>query len=159
MAAPYLLSSSTVVDASPQAAYDALVAAPLEELFTTSAGPIPPVVRCEGQVGEWGTSGATRKVVLADGSGNLETMVGADRATQEYRYRLSDFEGPFKRLITSIDGQFTFVAEGAGTRVTWTWALNPVNAVTRLALPVVGFFWGRYATAMWPRYEALAVAA
>ncbi|MFL6025108.1 MAG: SRPBCC family protein [Marmoricola sp.] len=155
MAAPYLLSSSTLVSASPEAAFDTLCAAPLEQLFTTRSGPIPPVVRCEGQQGEWGRTGASRSVVLSDGTGNLETMVGGDRATQEYRYRLSDFQGPFKRLITSIDGQFTFVPEGSGTRVTWTWRLNPVNGATRLVLPVVGFFWSRYAADMWPRYSAM----
>jgi hypothetical protein len=154
MAAPYLLTSSTVVAATPEAAYDALCAAPLEALFSSRSGPIPPVARCEGQVGEWGTAGQTRTVVLADGSSNLEALVAADRATQEYRYRLSDFKGPFKLLITGVDGQFAFTPEGAGTRVTWTWALHSVNALTAPVLRVVGFFWRRWAAAMWPRYAA-----
>lgn len=154
MPTPYQLTSSTVVAATPEAAYDALCAAPLEALFSSRSGPIPPVTRCEGQVGDWGAAGQTRTVVLADGSSNLETLVAADRATQDYRYRLSGFKGPFKLLITSVDGQFAFAPDGPGTRVTWTWALHPVNAVTALALPVVGFFWRRWADAMWPRYAA-----
>ena len=154
MTAPYLLSSSTVVDSSPEAAYDTLVAAPLEELFTSRSGPIPPVARCDGQVGEWGTLGQSRTVVLADGSSNLETLVGADRAALDYRYRLSDFTGPFKALITGVDGQFTFVPEGTGTRVTWSWKMHPVNPVTGALLPVVGFFWRRWAAAMWQRFAA-----
>ncbi len=155
MTAPYLLSSSTVVAASPEDAYDTLCAAPLEKLFTTRAGPIPYVVRCDGQVGEWGSLGQTRTVVLSDGGGNLETLVGVDRATQDYRYELTDFKGPFKALITSIDGRFTFVPEGQGTRVIWSWSLHPVNPVTRLILPVVGFFWRRWAASMWPRYATM----
>jgi hypothetical protein len=154
MTSPYQLVSSTVVAATPEAAYDALCAAPLEVLFTSRSGPIPPVARCEGQAGEWGSSGQTRTVVLSDGSSNLETLVAADRATQDYRYRLTDFKGPFKLLITSVDGQFAFAADGSRTRVTWTWSLHPVNAFTALALPVVGFFWRRWAAAMWPRYVA-----
>ena len=153
--APYLLSSSTVVAATPDDAYDTLCAAPLEKLFTTRSGPIPPVDRCDDQVGEWGSLGQSRRVVLADGSGNLETLVGADRATQDYRYELTDFSGAFKALIKSIDGQFTFVPEGSGTRVTWSWTLHPTNAVTGLALPVFGFFWRRWAAGMWPRYAAM----
>jgi hypothetical protein len=159
MASPYLISSSTVVAGTPESAYDALCAAPLEKLFTTRSGPIPPVSRVDGQVGAWGSGpGQSRTVVLSDGSGNLETLVGADRATQDYRYQLTDFQGPFKNLISSIDGQFTFVPEAGGTRVTWSWNLHPVNAVTRLVLPVVGFFWNKYAAAMWPRYAALVTA-
>ncbi len=154
MAAPLHLTSSTRVDAAPDAAYDALVAAPLEELFTRRSGPIPPVVRCDGQVGTWGALGATRTVVLADGSSNLETLVGADRSTRDYRYRLTEFTGPFKLLVASVDGQFAFHPHGTGTHVTWSWVLHPTSTVSRLVLPVVGHFWRRWATAMWPRYAA-----
>ena len=100
MTAPYLLTSSTVVAASPEDAYATVCAAPLEKLFTQRAGPIPYVVRCDGQVGEWGQRGARPGPwCSSDGGGNLETLVGADPATQDYRYELTDFEGPFKALI------------------------------------------------------------
>ncbi|MBO9521948.1 MAG: SRPBCC family protein [Nocardioidaceae bacterium] len=152
--APYLLSSSEVFATTPEVAYDTLVAAPLEALFTQRSGPIPPVARTEGQTGEWGTAGATRRVVLADGGSNLETLVGADRATRDYRYELTDFRGPMKLLVAKVEGRFAFDAAGAGTRVTWTWRLHATNPVTRLALPVLGAFWRPWAKAMWPRYEA-----
>lgn len=120
MTSPYLLSSSTVIPATPEIAYDGVLAAPLEELFPHRAGPIPPVRECTGQEGAWGTVGQTRTVVLADGSSNLETLVAADRPGS-YRYRLGDFTGPMKRLVGSVDGEFSFTPEGPGTRVTWTW--------------------------------------
>lgn len=155
MAAPYLLSSSTVVPVSPEVAYDAVMNAPLEELFPHRAGAIPPVKECTGQVGAWDTAGQTRTVVLADGGTNLETLVEADRATPNYRYRLTDFTGPMKALVASVDGRFSYVAEGNGTRVTWSWAIHPTNAVVRaLALPVLGMFWKQYAAKMWPHYAA-----
>src|SRR5690242_15377825 len=150
--APYLLSSSADFATTPEVAWDALVAAPLEVLFTERSGPIPPVVRCEGQAGAWGSPGQTRTVVLSDGSSNLETLVGSDRATLDYRYVLSDFKGPFKALVRTIDGQFAFAPEGAGTRVTWTWSMHPTNPVGGLALRVVGVFWRRWAGRMWPRF-------
>jgi hypothetical protein len=153
MTAAYVLDSSTVVPATPEAAYDGVLAAPLEELFTQRVGPIPPVRECTGQDGEWGTVGQTRTVVLADGSRNLETLVVADRPGS-YRYRLTDFTGPMKGLIRDVDGEFAFAQEGAGTRVTWSWRIRPTNSAARLLLPVVGLFWRRYAEKMWPRCAA-----
>jgi len=153
MTAPYLLSSSTVVPVAPDAAFDAILAAPLEDLFAERAGLIPPIRECQGQDGAWGTVGQTRTIVLADGSTNVETLVAADRPG-DYRYRISEISGPLKALIAGIDGRFSFVAEGSGSRVTWSWSLVPTNAVTRLFIPVLGVFWRRYATKMWRRYAA-----
>jgi hypothetical protein len=151
--APYLLSSSTTVPVAPDAAFDGVLAAPLEELFPHRAGPIPPVRASEGQAGAWATVGQTRTVRLADGSSNLETLVAADRP-DSYRYRLTDFTGPLKALVADVDGEFSFVPVGSGTRVTWSWVLRPTNGVARLLLPVLGFFWRQYAAKMWPRYAA-----
>jgi hypothetical protein len=155
MVAPYLLSSSTVVPASPEAAFDAVMNAPLEELFPHRAGIIPPVKEVNGQTGPWATVGQTRSVVTADGNSNTETLVTYDRAGGRYQYRLSDLTGPLKTLVASVDGQFTYVPEGAGTRVTWSWTLHPTNGVTRAFLPVMGFFWRQYAAKMWPLYAAM----
>jgi hypothetical protein len=154
MSAPYLLNSSTVVDATPDAAFDGVLASPLPELFSERSGPIPPVRECTGQEGAWGTIGQTRTVVLGDGNSNLETLVALDRPGS-YRYRLTDFTGPMKALVRSVDGEFAFAAEGSGTRVTWSWKMHAANPVSRLLLPGMGFFWKRYAAAMWPRYAAL----
>jgi len=150
---PYVVSSSTLVRTTPEAAFDGVLAAPLPELFTDRSGPIPPVRECTGQDGAWGTVGQTRTVVLDDGSSNLETLVALDRPGS-YRYRLSDFTGPMKALVGSVDGEFAFAPEGTGTRVTWSWRMHPANPVGRLLLPVLGIFWRRYADRMWPRYAA-----
>ncbi len=154
MVAPYLLSSSTVVPVSPGVAFDAVLSTPLEKLFPHRAGAIPPIKECRGQDGAWGTVGQTRTVVLADGGTNLETLVTADRPAGLYQYQLSDFTGPMKALVAGVQGQFSFVGEGTGSRVTWSWSLQPTNAVTRLAMPVLGVFWKQYAAKMWPLYAA-----
>jgi hypothetical protein len=153
VSSPYVLTSSTLVEAAPEAAFDGVLAAPLAELFSDRAGPIPPVRECTGQEGEWGTVGQTRTVVLDDGSTNLETLVALERPGS-YRYRLTDFTGPMKALVGSVDGEFAFAAEGTGTRVTWSWRMHAANPVGRLFLPVLGLFWRRYAGRMWPRYAA-----
>jgi hypothetical protein len=152
MASPYLLSSSTLVPVGTDAAWAGVLDAPLEELFPHRAGLIPPIKECTGQEGGWDTVGKTRTVVLADGTSNVETLVEYDRAGGSYRYRLSDFVGPMKALVAGVDGRFTFVPEGSGTRVTWSWSIRPTNAVARLLLPVVGMSWKQYAAKMWPVY-------
>ena len=154
MAAPYLLTSSTVVQAPVEVAFDGVMNAPLEELFPHRAGIIPPVQEVTGQDGPWATVGQTRSVITADGNSNTETLVAYDRAGGNYQYRLSDLTGPLKTLVAGVDGRFTFVPEGAGTRVTWSWTLHPTNIATRGFLPVMGFFWGHCAAKMWPLYAA-----
>lgn len=153
MVAPYLLSSSTVVPTSPEVALQGVLDAPLEDLFTQRGGLIPAIKECTGQDGPWGTPGQTRTVVLADGSTNLETLVSVD-APDRYRYQLSDFTGPMKLLVSRVDGEFTFVPEGSGTRVTWNWSIEPKNALTRLPMPVLGASWRKFADRMWPNYAA-----
>lgn len=153
MPTPYLLSSSTVLPVLPETAFQGILDAPLEELFTTRSGLIPPVRSCEGQGGAWGTVGQTRTVVLADGSRNLETLVAADRPG-DYRYSLTAFTGPMKLLVRRVEGRFSFVPEGDGTRVTWSWTLHPTNPLARLALPLVGASWRTMAGTMWPRFGA-----
>lgn len=153
MTAPYRIASSAVVPAAPEAAFDAVLAAPLEELFPARAGLIPAVRETRGQDGPWGTTGQTRTVVLADGGTNHETLISADRP-QLYRYRLDDFTGPFRLIVSSVDGAFSFTPESGGTRVTWTWSLHATSGATRLLLPVLAFFWRRYAAKMWPLYAA-----
>jgi hypothetical protein len=150
---PYLLSSSTLVPVPPPVAFEGVLDAPLEVLFTTRSGPIPPVARSEGQDGAWSTVGQTRTVVLADGTSNVETLVALERP-REYRYRLSGFTGPMKLLVAGVDGRFSFAPDGTGTRVTWSWSIRATSPVARGLLPVVGFFWRRYAAGMWPRYAA-----
>src|SRR5215217_1435809 len=99
MTAPYDVSASEVLPTSPEVAYDTVVGAPLEDILGDRSGPIPPVRETRGHEGPWGTVGQTRTVVLGDGGTVLETLVGADRQTTDYRYRLTDVRGPMKLLV------------------------------------------------------------
>lgn len=149
MASSYDVSASAVLATTPEAAYDAVMAAPLEEILGRRSGVIPGIARCEGQAGPWGTVGQTRTIVMRDGGRSLETLVLADRPG-DYRYRVSDVRGLMKPLVAGIDGRFTFAPEGAGTRVTWSWTLHP-TALGRPAMPVLGVFWRRWAAGMFVR--------
>jgi hypothetical protein len=150
MVAPYLLSETETLPGTPEAAYDAVVNAPLEEILGVRVGLIPAITGCTGQDGPWGTVGQTRTVEMADGGRVLETLVVADRGS-DYRYRISDVRGPMRPLVKAIDGRFAIEASGAGAKVTWSWDLHPTNAVTRLALPLLGLSWHRAARKMFDR--------
>jgi carbon monoxide dehydrogenase subunit G len=153
MTEPYVLSTSSVVPVPPEAAFQGLVDAPLEALFPTRSGLIPPIKGCEGQDGAWGGVGQTRIVVLADGSRNLETLVRVE-PPGDYRYTLTGFTGPMKMLVRQVDGRFSFVPEGDGTRVTWSWTLQPTNRAARVVFPLLGASWRTMARNMWPRFSS-----
>ncbi|HEX2895586.1 MAG TPA: SRPBCC family protein [Marmoricola sp.] len=153
MASTYLLSSSSLLPGDPESAFQCLADAPLEDLFTTRSGLIPRVRGCEGQQGPWGTVGQTRTVVLDDGSRNVETLVAVDPPS-DYRYTLTDFTGPMKLLVRKVEGRFTYVPEGDGTRATWSWTLHPTSPLARLAFPLLGASWRTMAKNMWPRFAA-----
>jgi hypothetical protein len=150
MAAPYLLSESAVLSTTPEGAFDAVLASPLEEILGVRAGLVPAITGCSGQDGPWGTVGQTRTIEMADGGRVLETLVTADRPTH-YRYRISDVRGPMRPLVRAIDGGFAFEAADDGTKVTWSWDLHSTNALARLALPVLGRSWHRAARKMFDR--------
>lgn len=138
----YDLSASQVIAGTPEQAYDAVVLAPLERLFGRRSGPIPPVKRTEDFSGVWGSVGQTRTIVLGAGGRLHETVRFADRPA-DFGYLLSDVRGPMKPLARSVEGRFTFVAEGAGTRVTWSWRMHLTSPAVRLLMPVFGTFWRR----------------
>jgi len=136
--APHHVSASRRYAAAPEAVYDALMAAPLEELLTRRSGPIPAVK--DTTKGPWAAAGDQRTITTKDGGSMIESLVTVERPAG-YRYRLTDFRGPMKPLVRLVEGQFAIHAEGDGTRVTWSWTLHPTSSVTRLTLPPFGFFW------------------
>ena len=148
----YRVSSSHTFATTPERAWDVIVEAPLQELFDHRSGPIPPVKEMVEE-GPWGQVGAVRTVVLADGSSNLESLVGAERPG-DYRYELTAFTGPMRALVSRVEGRFDFEAQGDHTVATWSWAIHPTNPVAGLALPVLGFFWKGWAAKMWPKFGA-----
>ena len=153
MVATYLLSESAVLPGTPDAAYAAVLDAPLEAILGVRVGLIPAITGCTGQDGPWGTVGQTRTIEMSDGTRALETLVAADRPT-DYRYRISDVRGLMMRpLVAGIDGRFAFEPTESGTRVTWSWDMRATNPVTRLLLPALSPFWHRWARRM---FSALA---
>lgn len=146
--APHHVSASRRFAATPEAVYDALMAAPLEELLVKRSGPIPAVR--DTTKGPWAAAGDQRTITTADGGTMVESLVTVERPAG-YRYRLTDFRGPMKPLVSLVEGRFAIAAENEGTRMTWSWLLHPTHPVTRLVLPPFGFFWQGAARGLFDR--------
>jgi hypothetical protein len=137
-------------------AFERLLVAPLEQVFSRRYGPLPPVRRVRDQAGAWGTPGQTRVIELADGATMREelTSVVADR---EFRYRITHLTGPMKALVGSLDGRWGFEAAGTGVRITWAWSVHPSGAVAGLGMPVFARLWRGYARQALEQVETLIV--
>jgi hypothetical protein len=143
--AGYRLSASRSVPAALERAFDVVLTEPLPRIFSRRYGPIPPIREVSDQTGDvWGTVGQSRRIVLSDGGSMTERLTTVDRPGS-FGYRISDLSGPFKALISSLDGEWTFEPAGTGTRITWTWTLYPASSVAGYALPVFARLWRGYA--------------
>lgn len=138
-------------------AFDHTLALPLEQLFDKRYGPIPPVTQTAGDE-PWGEPGQVRVVTTADGATMREELLSVERP-DVFTYRLSDVQGPMRRLIDTIDGAWRFEAVGSGSRITWSWVVHPTTSpLARLAMPVLTRLWQGYARQGLDRLEALLLA-
>jgi hypothetical protein len=139
------MSASRTYPVAIEAAFDAVLPAPLEQIFVRRYGPIPAVRGTEGAPsGPWGKVGYVRTVCMADGGTVREELTRVNRPT-EFGYTLSDVTGPLRLLASRVEGLWTFVPAADGTRVTWQWIMHPASAIAAPLLPVFALFWRRFA--------------
>lgn len=139
------MSASRAVPVDPDAAYADTIGVPLPQVFHRWFGPIAPIARVEGQDGPWGTVGQTRTVVQAAGAGTFEEELVAAEPGRRFAYRLTDPGGPVRALIGAVDGEWRFDPVGTGTRITWTWEVEPANAVASALMPGFARAWKGFA--------------
>ncbi|GAB3587678.1 SRPBCC family protein [Calidifontibacter terrae] len=149
------LSQSRAVPVPLEETFDRVLVHPLPEVFARRSLAIPPIKDVRGQVGQWGSAGQTRTIVLTDGGTMLETLDRVDRP-DSFGYTISQVTGAMKPLVTSAIGRWDFEAAGTGTRITWTWLVTPTT-VGRLAMPVFGAMWNGYASKALAQLETILV--
>lgn len=137
------LSQSRAVPVPVEEAFDRVLPHPLPEVFRRRSLAIPPIKDVRGQVGEWGSAGETRTIVLADGGTMLETLTDVQRP-HDFGYTITNVTGAMKPLVSTAVGRWSFTPAGTGTRITWTWELTPTS-LGRLAMPAFGAMWNGYA--------------
>lgn len=109
-------------------------------------GLIPPVSGVTGNVGEWGTVGSSRTLVLSgSGSGSVREEVVRVDAPYSFGVAMSDITGPLSALVAQIQSEFLFAPAGTGTRITWRYILHARSALATPALPVIGWSWRGFA--------------
>lgn len=150
------MQSARAYPVSVEEAFDTVLPMPLEQLFNRRYGPIPRIRSVEQPDGPWGTVGQLRTIRLADGGSAREELTRVDRPNA-FGYVLTEVTGPMKPLAARVDGLWSFVPAGTGTRITWSWTVHPASAVGRVAMPVFARLWRGYARQALARIEGLLV--
>lgn len=118
------LSVSRTVDVPIDTFRAWLDGAALEDILPGSTM-IPAVTGTELLAGTWGTPGATRRVLLADGSDALEAITANDWPGY-FAYKVWAMAGPGQRLIRYIRGEFLLSPTQDGrTHVEWRYSFRP----------------------------------
>jgi hypothetical protein len=140
-----MMSASRTYPVHCDAAFDAILPAPLERIFPRRYGPIPAVRDTEGAPeGAWGQVGYVRAVLMADGGTVREELTRVDRPNA-FGYTLSDVTGPMRVLAARVEGLWTFTSVEDGTSVTWQWIVHSASALAAPLVPVFALFWRRFA--------------
>jgi hypothetical protein len=139
------LSESRTVPVALEAAYAGTATVPLTEIFVHRHLALPPITRVDGQDGEWAREvGQTRTITTSDGGSLHETLTVLE-PPHRFGYRIDQIGGPMKPLVRDLDGEWTFVATGESTTITWSWELTPTSPLTRPFVSLVGLMWHGYA--------------
>jgi hypothetical protein len=139
------VAESRTVPVLLEAAYAGTATVPLPDIFKHRFLALPPVARVDGQDGEWArVVGQTRTIRTSDGGSLHETLTVID-APHRFVYRIDQISGPMGPLVRVLDGEWTFVAAGSGTTITWSWELTPTSALTRPFVSLLGLMWHGYA--------------
>ena len=111
--------------------------------FYPKFGPLPAVVRVDGQPPTWDAPGFTRTLRLSDGGSVVETITDSDPGVF-FGYDLTAFQRLFGRLVSGARAEWTFTAEGAATRIRWSYAFHPLPGRGLLVRAIVAAFWAPY---------------
>src|SRR3954468_4790533 len=126
----YRVSSSCSVPVDLERAFDVVLAEPLPRIFSRRYGPFGPVSEVRDQTGDgWGTVGQSRRIVLSDGGEVTERITAVDRPAP-FGYQLSEIKGPLKAFVSPVAGEWRFEPAGTGTRITWSWVLEPASSLS-----------------------------
>jgi hypothetical protein len=135
--------------------FDAIVPVDLTAIMP-GFGPIPGVLGVRDQSGPWSSEGATRTVLLSDGSAVSERIT-AHAHPEHFAYRVGPFAPPLGLVATHTDGAWWFTGlPGAetSTHIRWSYTFALTGALAPLTAPVLERAWRTYAR----RVLALAIA-
>jgi uncharacterized protein YndB with AHSA1/START domain len=138
----------------PERVFETLVPIDLSTIIQRW-GPFPGVTGVRDQTGGWDHVGASRTVMLEDGSSAREELT-AFNPPHHFGYTLT-FGAPTSLLASEAAGTWWMrPARDGGTELEWAWAFAPRPGAGPLIELVVGPMWRRYAQQALERYAAQA---
>ncbi|MFC7495115.1 MULTISPECIES: SRPBCC family protein [unclassified Nocardioides] len=138
------VEASRVVAVEPVAAFDRLMGARLQDIFSRRYAAFPPVTEVVDEPDDWGKVGQTRTIVLADSGRFRETLTSVERP-HRFAYVLDEIEGPLRQFVTTIDGVWMIDPDGDRARIRWAWTFHTKAARALLTTHVLGRMWKGYA--------------
>ena len=144
MTKPIVVEQSRAIPVSVEDAFAGTMPISLPAIFSQWYGVLPPIKAVRDQTGDWDAAGQTRTVLMVGGGRVRELLTNVD-SPRSFEYTLSDISGPLSALVTSVDGKWSFVPVGTGTKVSWQWTLHPKSSTVAPLLPVLGKMWKGYA--------------
>ncbi len=120
------------------------VLAPIDPtLYYPKYGPLPAVVGVRNQSGAWDTPGRTRTLDLSDGGWVVETITRSEPPLH-FDYALTEFQKVFGVLVSSALAEWSFEAEGEGTRIHWTYSFHGLPGRGWIVKLIVSLWWAPY---------------
>ncbi len=116
----------------------------LPEVLTGYTLFLPAVVRTSGNTGPWDVPGSSRTVHLKDGNTAREEVTGYDRPVS-FSYKSSEFTFALRYLASSATGQWWFTADGAASKIRWTYTFAAKGWLSSRFLPIFArLLWAGY---------------
>lgn len=116
----------------------------LPEVLTGYTPLLPAVVSTSGNTGPWDIPGSSRIVHLKDGNTAREEVTGYDRPVY-FSYKSSEFTFALRYLAVGATGQWWFAADGAATKVRWTYTFAAKGWLSSRLLPIFArLLWAGY---------------
>ncbi len=128
--------------ASPATTFRIIAPIDLSRVFRPF-GPLPGVARVEGQTAAWDRPGVSRNPVFTDGSRARE-MLTEYVNNHGFAYELTGFTNVLARLAAGVRGEFSFLPDGPGTIIRWTYEFKPLRGRQWIIAGPFAPLWSRY---------------
>lgn len=128
--------------ANPATAFRIIAPIDLTSVFRPF-GPLPGVAGVEGQTAAWDRPGVSRNPVFTDGSRVHEALTEYVDG-HGFAYELTAFTNVLARLAVGVRGEFSFLPDGTGTMIRWTYEFKPLPGRRWVLAGPFTPLWSRY---------------
>jgi hypothetical protein len=118
----------------------------------------PGIKSVSGQTDSWDHAGVSRHPQFDDGSTVTEKLTEYT-APHGFAYELTGFTNALKNLASGVRGEFSFLPDGSGTLIRWTYEFKPLPGRRLIIAGPFTPLWRRYMQAGMTRMVAAVEAA